>query len=181
MAADSHICTHCGYEGRPVRPPNDDGPSDQEASKAISRVANLILPGMGMIIRPLALFLTLPLRILFWALKRAAYGPKHCPNCGLPLMVKKSSDAGYVALRKQELKEGKRFDRPEAPKLAFGKEIALPGDEEKNAKPTPAPLPEKLPSLEHLLQDAPEPTAPMREEAPEQQQQPKKLVDPDQW
>lgn len=177
MNAEKYICTHCGYEGKPVRPPSNETYGGQsDSSKAISRIANLIFPGLGMIIRPLAMFVMLPVYIVLWPIKRAVNGPKHCQNCGLPLMVKKSSDAGYVAMRKLELKQGKRFDRPEPPKLAFGKEIALPGDEEE--KPVPPSPRDKLPSLEMMLQDEPAPAAPEPEPTPEQ---PKKTVDPDQW
>lgn len=177
MESAKHICTHCGYEGKPIRPPRDDATGIQsDDSKAIAKVANLILPGVGFLIRPLALFVSIPLYIVAWPIKRALDPARQCPNCGLPLMVKKTSDAGYVAMRKQELKEGKRFDKPEPPKLAFGKEIALPGDEKE--KPAPAPALEKLPSLEVLLQDAPAPVAAQPETPPPP---PKKKVDPDQW
>lgn len=180
MKSDKYICTHCGYEGKPIRRPSDDATGVQsDSSKAIARIANLIFPGLGMLIRPLALFLMIPVYIVLWAIKRAVNGPKFCQNCGLPLMVRKTSDAGEIAMRKQALKEGVRFEKPEPPKVAFGKEIALPGDEDKNAKPAPAPQLDKLPSLEVLLQDAPAPAAP--EPEAEVPQQPKKQVDPDQW
>lgn len=177
MESAKYICTHCGYEGKPIRPPSDDATGIQsDGSKALAKAANLIFPGVGLLIRPLALFLSIPIYIALWPIKRALNPPRQCQNCGLPLMVKKSSDAGYVAMRKQELKEGKRFDKPEPPKLAFGKEVILPGDEKE--KPVAKPAPEKLPSLEVLLQDAPPPVAAEPEAPPPP---PKKQVDPDQW
>lgn len=183
MEQATHICTHCGYEGRPVKPPSDEAYEGQsDFSKGIARVANLLFPGLGLIIRPLAMFLMLPITILLWLLKRASSGKKHCPNCGLPLMVKLTSDAGYVAKRRQELKAG-LLEIPEEKKekVAFGREIALPGDEEKNKKPTPKPMPTKLGTLEELLR---EPEAPVTETEEKQwalEEKPKKPVDPDQW
>lgn len=108
MAAISHICTHCGYEGKPVKPPSDETYEGQsDSSKAIARAVNLIIPGAGFIIRPLAILISLPLRLLLWPIKRKLQGgPKHCPNCGLPLMVKLSSDAGWLAKRKLDIKMG---------------------------------------------------------------------------
>lgn len=179
MSAAKYICTHCGYEGKPVRPPSDETyAGESDTAKALTRASNLLLPGMGLIIRPLAWVLVAPIYLVLWPIKRAMNAPKHCQNCGLPLMVKKTSDAGYIALRKMEVKEGKRFEVAAEPKLAFGKEIRLPGDEEPK-KSAPPPVPDKLPSLHDLLQEAPAPVPP--EPQPEPVQPNKKPVDPDQW
>jgi hypothetical protein len=178
MPKETHICTHCGYEGKPTKPPSDAAPGDSESSNAIARVANLILPGMGFLIRPLAMFMMLPIHILLWPLKRAVNGPKNCQNCGLPTMVRISSDAGFVAKRKLDLKMGKRFDRPEPPKIAFGKEVKF-GDEDETPPPPP-PVPDRLPSLEEMLKETPQPTPPDPEPKPEIMAT-KKTIDPDKW
>lgn len=184
MDRATHICTHCGYEGRPVKPPSDAESSDGETTKALVRVANLLLPGMGFMVRPLAMVMALPLYLVLWPVKRYMKGgPKHCPNCGLPLMVKLSSDAGFVAKRRQDLKAGIRFDQPDQPTVAFGKDILLPSDE----APVEAPkfvAPTSLPSLDTLLaeeeQRAKRAESPV-EEPPAPPQPTKKPVDPDQW
>lgn len=182
MASDSHICTHCYYESKPVKPPSDKTPEGDDTSKAIARVANLIIPGLGLIIKPLALFVSLPIYLLMWIFKPLYDPKKHCQNCGLPLMVRKSSDAGEIAMRKLAVKMGKRFDAPEAPTLAFGREVKLPDDAEKTVD-APAPKPEKLPSLEAMLQETPIQPAPAVAPAPAapEIQKPKKPVDPDQF
>lgn len=182
MERASHICTHCGYEGKPVRPPSDAESGDDEASKSLARIANMVLPGIGLIIKPLALFLTLPLRILFWMLKRYSSGAKHCPNCGLPLMVPLSSDAGWLAKRKQDIKAGLVTIDTSAPKpvVAFGREVKLPGDEERN-RPAPAPKLEKLPSLDDLLAPEPTPDSATEKQPAPLPEPPKKKTDPDAW
>ena len=180
MERATHICTHCGYEGKPVKPPSDAYHGQSDTSQAIGRVANLILPGVGFLIRPLAMFVSLPLYVGWWIIKPEVSPKKHCPQCGLPLMVKLSSDAGYVAKRKMEVKEGAVFrDDAPKPKTAFGREVTLPGDEIK-APPAPPKTPEKLPSLQEMLQEAPKQVA-VAEEVPAAASEQKKPVDPDQW
>ena len=182
---ETHICTACGYEGKPVKPPSDEyKEGSADFSKAIARVGNLIFPGLGLIIKPLALFVSLPIYIVLWVFKPLYDPKKHCSNCGLPTMVKLSSDAGYVAKKKQELRDGQlRYD-PHAPKpeTSFGREVKLPGDELKNVA-APVPRPERLPSLEVLLQEAPEnDTPPAPDEVPQtEENKPKRPVDPDQF
>ena len=182
MGADSHICTHCYYEGKPVKPPSDKTPEPDDTGKAIARVANLIFPGLGLIIKPLALFLCLPIYLLMWIFKPLYDPKKHCQHCGLPLMVRKNSDAGEVAMRKLAVKMGQRFDAPQTASLAFGREVKLPGDEQKK-EVVQAPRPEKLPSLEAMLQEAPTTPTPAPEQAPVAAEihKPKKPVDPDQF
>lgn len=182
MERATHICTHCGYEGRPVKPPSDDAYEGQsEASKAIGRVANLIFPGLGLLIRPLALFLLLPVYLLLWLLRPFVKKKKHCPNCGLPLMVKLRSDAGYVAQRQQAVRAGLADYKTEAaPTTSFGGKIVLPGDEKKQQK-APPPKPERLPSLEVMLQEEPTQTEVSPAESEQPLRPPKKPVDPDQW
>jgi hypothetical protein len=185
MAAITHICTHCGYEGKPVKPPSDEATdTNPDASKALARIVNLVLPGAGLMIRPLALFISLPIHILLWPIKRKLKGgPRHCSNCGLPLMVPLSSDAGWLAKRRLDIKMGLVVigKNEEAPKLAFGREVVLPGDE----KPAEMIVEERLtslPSLEKLLAPKPEKPAPAPKEKKEIQAKPeKKPVDPDQW
>ena len=182
MAVATHICTHCGYEGKPVKPPKDDYEGQSELSKSIARLGNLVIPGLGFMIRPLALFLTLPIHIVLWLLSPWTSPHKHCPNCGLPLMVPLKSDAGWVAKRKQDIKDGLvKIDAPlphEKPAaVAFGKELSAPGDEAK-LKPVEVPKLEKLGTLDEMLADAP---PPVREEPKEEAPKPERKIDPETW
>lgn len=184
MEAVTHICTHCGYEGKPVKPPSDDtdGAVQSDASKALARFANLIVPGSGLVIRPLALFISLPIYLLMWPIKRKlAGGPKHCPNCGLPLMVHLKSDAGWLAKRKLDIKDG----------LVIIGEDGIARTGTGNVVPTrviaPLPDPGKLAHVDELLREAPVHVVEMRDEKKEVVEEPigepvtKKPVDPEQW
>ena len=106
----------------------------------------------------------------------------YCPNCGLPLMVKLKSDAGWVAKRKNDIKAGliSVEAKPQAA-VAFGRTVVLPGDEE-NAVIVPAPKLEKLPDLSVLLAEPENTGEPAVEPAknPDEPKQ-KKPVDPDAW
>lgn len=182
MERATHICTHCGYEGRPVKPPSDEHREQSDVSKSIARVANLVLPGIGLLIRPLAMFLMLPVHILLWPLKARMNPAKHCPNCGLPLMVSVKSDAGWLAKRKNDIKAGAVvIEQKEEAKTAFGKEVVMPGDEIK-PEIMPVPVPEKLPSLDRLLEpeknDSIQPVNPAEKQA---ETKPKKPANPDEW
>ena len=190
MAAITHICTHCGYEGKPVKPPKDEEVGDGETGRALDKVANIVFPGMGMLIRPLAMVLVLPIYIVMWPIKRKLNGPKHCPNCGLPLMVPLDSDAGWLAKRKFDLKsgavvliEGKAYDSDSL----FAQTYLA---EQRAKAPTTKPVPDALPPLHEILNDdlppvepQPEPITPPPE--PEQKNTPgaarPKKPDPDAW
>ncbi|MEJ0010692.1 MAG: hypothetical protein WDN72_09575 [Alphaproteobacteria bacterium] len=93
MVAASHICTHCGYEGSPIRLPGDG--SGEDESLAVDVLNKLFFA---------ATFIPLKFG---WIVRLAKRGKaKTCPNCGLPLMVRLNSDAGFIAKRKQEVKAG---------------------------------------------------------------------------
>ena len=173
MAAVTHICTHCGYEGKPVKPPKDEEAGDGETGRALDKVANIVFPGMGMLIRPLAMALVMPIYIILWPIKRKLNGPKHCPNCGLPTMVSLKSDAGWLAKRKHDLKsglvvliEGKAY---ESDSLFAQTYFA----EQRAKEPKARPLPDALPALHEILNDTPPPITP-----PEPQPEPKKKITP---
>ena len=184
MEAVTHICTHCGYEGKPVKPPSDDtdGAVQSEGSKAIARIANLIIPGSGMLIRPLALIVSIPIYLLMWPIKRKLKGgSKHCPHCGLPLMVRLNSDAGWIAKRKLDIKAGL---------VVIGEDgIARPGTGNVVVAPVIAPQPDpgKLAHVDLLLSEAPVHVVEMREdkevvvEEPIEKPVTKKPVNPDEW
>ncbi len=190
MAGITHICTHCGYEGKPIKPPGDEAASDGESTKALERVANLLLPGMGFMVRPLAWAMVLPIYLVLWPIKRKLKGgPRHCPNCGLPLMVPLSSDEGWLAKRKLDIKTGAYIpgvgDRDLPPPVAFGKEVILPGDEVKQEAPPPPRL-ERLPSLGEMLEEKPilppvEVAAPQSEPKKTTPAAPAKKPDPEAW
>jgi hypothetical protein len=185
MVAATHICTHCGYEGKPVKPPSDetDGAVQSDGSKAIARLANLVLPGSGMLIRPLAMLVSVPIYLLLWPLKRyTAGGPKHCPNCGLPLMVRLNSDAGWIAKRKLDIRDGL---------VVIGEDgKARPGTGNKVLPPVVAAMPDpgKLAHVDVLLKEAPTHVVEMKDEKKEEVvEEPvekpvtKKPVKPDEW
>ena len=185
MEAITHICTHCGYEGKPVKPPSDDtdGAVQSEGSKAIARLANLVIPGSGMLIRPLALIISIPIYLLLWPIKRKLKGgPKHCPNCGLPLMVPLKSDAGWLAKRKLDIRDGL---------IVIGEDgVARPGTGQKIVAPVIKPQadPGKLAHVDVLLKEAPVHVVEMKDEKNEEVvEEPvvkpvtKKPVDPEQW
>jgi hypothetical protein len=184
MTAATHICTHCGYEGKPQRPPSDEAGSDGETRKALRRVSGLLFPGLGMLIEPLAMVLVLPIYIILWPIRRKLNPAKHCPNCGLPLMVNLKSDAGWLAKRKADIKAGLvQVDMEEKPKIVFGKEIILPGDEKVESLPVAEAL-QSLPALHVLLQEEEKVVVaePVPDKAVSEAPPPKKKpVDPEQW
>lgn len=178
MAAANYICTHCAYEGKPVKPPSDAEMKSDDVSKSLARVVNLVIPGAGLIIKPLAMLVSLPIYILMWVFAPWVKRKKHCPNCGLPLMVHIKSDAGWLAKRKLDIKMGLVVVGDEKkPTIAFGKEIILPGDEPAKAPPVVAPT--QLPSLDKLLEEKQEET-PAAPAAPSVNVT-KKPVDPEAW
>jgi hypothetical protein len=191
MAAITHICTHCGYEGKPTKPPSDDEPRDRSVGKALDRVAHLIFPGLGFIVRPMAYALVMPIYLVLWPIKRRMNGPKHCPNCGLPTMVHLKSDAGWMAKRKLEIKsgdvvviDGKGYAADSAFARAYQAEQAA-------KLPKAAPTPEKLPSLDAMLAPAHQPEETSAEntgvmpadaaEKPPENKPKKSPVNPDEW
>lgn len=178
----SKICTACGYEGEAFKRPDDSaGESGSETREAFDKLSRVFSVLTFVPIKPIALLISLPMYVVLWPVKRAIKGDgkKWCPNCGLPTMVKKDSDAGWLAQRKNDIKAGLVVEEKKVDLVAFGRDIKLPGDEEKPAAP-PKRKPERLPSLEEMLKETPElPAAP--EAAPAEQPKPKKPVDPDQF
>jgi len=179
------ICTACGYEGAAIKRPSDAmGERDNETQKAFDKVANVFTVLTFIPVKPLALLLAAPMYIVLWPIKRLIRGDGKvwCPNCGLPTMVKLSSDAGWLAKRKQELKAGANFVREENEPLVFGREIKLPGEGGKKAAAAPTPRPEKLPSLEVLLVAPEKDSVSTANEAEKPTEtKPKKPVNPDEW
>ncbi len=162
-----------------MRPPSDETGGVSETGKALDKVSGLLFPGLGFLIRPLAMFMVIPIYIVLWPIKRKLNPAKHCPNCGLPLMVLLKSDAGFIAKRKADLKAGVRFEAEEKPALAFGREIKLPGDE-KHEPLADVPSPTMLPPLAALLEEKKEAPPPVQEETKETPVE-KKPVDPNKW
>lgn len=125
----THICTHCGYEGKAVNPPSDATPEAQsETGKAFDKLCRIIFALTFIPVKPIAQAIAAPFYVLIWLVRSIFHisNKKHCPNCGLPLMVSLKSDAGWIAKRKQEVKAGlvKFEDKKEV--VAFGREVKLP-------------------------------------------------------
>jgi hypothetical protein len=163
MVKASHICTNCGYEGRPIRLPGDGAGEDEPL--AVTVLNKLVFA---------ATFIPFKFG---WIVRLAKRGKaRTCPNCGLPLMVKLNTDAGWVAKRKQEVRAGLvKFEAAKPkPASAFGKELP-----QAEAKAAPAKKPTQLPSLDEMLRD-PEPELVKTEAEPPASPR-KKPVDPDQW
>lgn len=184
MKAASHICTACGYEGKPVRAVDDSaGEGGNETRDAFDRLSRTFTVLTFIPIKPLAMLLAIPLYIVLWPIKRLVKGDgrKWCPNCSLPTMVRMESDAGWLAKRKNDLKAGLVLDQPKEEKVAFGSKIELP--EDASAPRVAPPPPEKLPSLDTLLEQAEKDGATPPDTAEKQQEnQPRKTpVDPDAW
>ena len=150
------ICTHCGYEGKAIKRPRDDAgeePSDTKA--AFDKLCRSIFLMTGIPVKPIAMALVAPVYLVLWPLKHflGDNGPKHCPNCDLPLMVSLKSDAGWMARRKNDIKSG-------AVVIIDGK--AYPSDSavvqahlaRQQALQPVVPKPEKLPPLEAMLAPA---------------------------
>lgn len=160
-----------------MQPPSDDtdGATQSDGSKALARVVNLVIPGAGLMIRPLALIISLPIRLLLWPIKRKLKGgPKHCPNCGLPLMVKLTSDAGWLAKRKLDIKMGLVLIDEDG--------VARPGTGNAVMAPVIAPMPDpgKLAHVDDLLA-APAEVKEEVVEKPIEKPVTKKPVNPDEW
>jgi hypothetical protein len=177
------ICTNCGYEGAPIKRPRDEADEGSDKREALKKLNRFFLMSTGIPIVWLAHALVMPL-LLLKAIVTGAGGGKHCPNCGLPLMVSLKSDAGWMAKRKQDIKSGAiRISAEEEEKLAFGKQIVLPGDREKKRKEPPPPAPEKLPSLDVILEEPKITSAPPPDTAEKQPEPitPRKPAKPDEW
>ncbi|MFZ4541135.1 MAG: hypothetical protein ACOYNL_04900 [Rickettsiales bacterium] len=156
------ICTHCGYEGTPIRRPSDHSEDDDSL-------------WVGILNKLFFMLTFIPLKF-GWIPRLAKRGKaKTCPNCGLPLMVKLSSDRGWLAKRKHDIKSG-----------------LIVVDEEGNVRPgepkqvlVVAPAPEDpgvLPPLQALLEKKAEPKAAAEESSPEPVPvKREKPVNPDQW
>ena len=88
-----YICAVCGYEGLPIRAPDDS--TGEDKSFVIGFAEKLI-------------FMTTFLPIKLGWLQRLAKRDKakFCPNCGVPRMVKLKSDAGWIAKRKHDIRSG---------------------------------------------------------------------------
>ncbi len=165
MVDASHICTACGYEGKPVRPPSDHVGEDDSL---VMSVFNKLFFALTM----------LPIKWNF-LLRLAKRGKaKNCPNCGLPLMVKLSSDKGWLAKRKLDIKMGL---------IVIGEDgKARPGDGNPVVPPVIAPPPDPgaLPTLDALL-TAQEPVVTVKKEEPAAedpaQKVTKKPVNPEEW
>ncbi len=182
------ICTHCGYEGKAIKRPSDAaGEKDNETSNAFDKLCRVIFLATGIPVKPIAMFLTLPIYLfVVWPL-RAVFGggdnKKFCPNCGLPLMVSLKSDAGWLAKRKNDIKSGAVVVgelREEKPVVAFGKDVKLPGDE-REAGPAPVAVPERLPSLEQMFEEPEKDGAPAPVAAEKPPVIKKPPVNPDEW
>ncbi|MES2984874.1 MAG: hypothetical protein V4735_06790 [Pseudomonadota bacterium] len=165
------ICTHCGYEGKANRPPSDHAGEDD--SFIIGFFNKLFL-----------LLTFIPIKFNFLARLLSRRSARHCPNCGLPLMVKLSSDAGWLAKRKLDIKAGLVVVGEKKEVVAFGREVVLPGDE-KRGEVKQEPSPTNLPALAEMLEEAPAASAAPAPEfksalAPAATKR-EKPVDPDQW
>jgi hypothetical protein len=121
MAA--YICTNCGYEGKPVK-----SPDDHESGWV-----------MGFLNRLFFLLTLLPIKFDFLVRMAKRQKAKTCPNCGLPYMVKLSSDAGWMAKRKLEIKAGAVVIGEEKKAEAFGRDFPVaeqkPAETPKREKP----------------------------------------------
>lgn len=78
----TYICTYCGWEGERKK--------RLRGSKMISNILwwVFLIPGP------------------FYSIWRHTGVQKECPNCGLPMLVKLSSDEGYIAQRKFDIELG---------------------------------------------------------------------------
>lgn len=142
------------------------------------------------VINKLFFVLTLiPLRFGWMAKLAKRRKSTTCPNCGLPLMVKLASDAGWLAKRKADLKAGS---------VVIIDGVAYPADSPEvrafraqQPVETPIPKPDKLPGLDAMLAPAHqlpvEPaekdsvTPPDTAEKPPENVTKKPRVDPDAW
>jgi|GEM_PF-5168207 len=180
------ICTNCGYEGVAIKRPNDSaGESGNEMKEAFDKLCRLVTVLTFIPVKPLAMLLSVPFYLVMWPIKRLIKGDGKvsCPNCGLPLMVSMKSDAGWLAKRKNDIKAGLVVEKPKEEVVAFGRVVKLPGDDAKKTAPVVAPVPEKLPSLDVLLQE-PEntgETVPDTAEEPHEIKPNKPPANPDEW
>lgn len=178
------ICTHCGYEGVAIKRPSDSaGEEGSETKAAFNKLSNLFTALTFIPIKPLAMFLAIPMYIVLWPVKRfiKGDGKVSCPNCGLPLMVSMKSDAGWLAKRKNDIKAGLVVEVKKEEVVAFGRVVKLPGDDEKPAM-VPVPRPEKLPDLDTMLE--PEKDSIPAPDTAEKQEEPKPIkppANPDEW
>ncbi|MFM9889909.1 MAG: hypothetical protein ACKVOE_04580 [Rickettsiales bacterium] len=190
----SQICTHCGYEGKAVNPPSDATPEAQsETGKAFDRICRVIFALTFIPVKPIAQAIAAPFYVLIWLVRSIFHisNKRHCPNCGLPLMVSLKSDAGWLAKRKQEVKAGVVKFEEKKEVVAFGREVKLP-EPEQPAVDFEAPFDEfeapiaTLPSVDKILAEvAPDPAELAVSElvpepaAPAAMQQ--KKIDPEAW
>lgn len=190
----SQICTHCGYEGKAVNPPSDATPEAQsEVGKAFDRLCRLIFAFTFIPVKQIAQLIAAPFYVLIWLVRTIFHvsNKKHCPNCGLPLMVSLKSDAGWLAKRKQEVKAGVVKFEEKKEVVAFGREVKLPEPEQPPVD-FDAPFDEfeapivKLPAVDQILAEPgpatvaaplPEPAPTLATPAAVQQ----KKIDPDSW
>ena len=159
-----YICAVCGYEGKPVRAPDDSVGEDK--SFVIGFAEKLIF---------MTTFLPIKLGWLQKLMKRDK--PKFCPNCGVPRMVKLNSDAGWMAKRKHDIRTGLLVvDEHGNVRHGESKQLLPPKDI------APPPDPGKLGDVDALL-NAPQAMAEVKEvvEKPIEKPVTKKPVDPDQW
>lgn len=185
------ICTHCGYEGKAIKRPRDDaGEERSETKSAFDRLARSAFLLTGIPVKPLAILLVIPVYVALWPFKKLLKddGPKHCPNCGLPLMVSLKSDAGWMARRKNDIKSG-AVVIVDGKAHAAGSAIARAATEVQNAPEPTAAKPEKLPSLDAMLAPAHQPAGETPEntgaQPPDTAEKPPEIkkprVDPDAW